>query len=507
MLDLEVVSLTAEWATVLVTAAGLGSLVTQIRAYRSLLDPFYDTRGRSWLGLWAEDDGSCFYLMPPTPQGPIIEGKYTKGLCGMNVIHISRKPVGEVGRASWTQILATFHPESLNPRPILREGKLEDVNPIIIPTDAPCPWMGWVQTNLLIKNGNKACTTITRTAFITCLALCNACQIYKHSGAAGVRIAYAGYTGIWTVQWPLGATAEVEFVPLNSHDPSQEMHPRTFERRVDKCVLMLMGIIHGPAVGKLSFPEPKDSGCSILKSYEKGFIAHGRTTHLYNMMGGDCYDVDYLLRRPYHDSSPPPSSLTLTLPNPELDQNRLPRKDQGPSSSIVYVPEREERRLAAALDSLPWSPLSWSIHRGMQSLLVAYGRPTLEAYREALVETLKDKISIHSSRLEAEGWNPGFVREHMADTAAASIAADGGDSGDSVRTVTAAARLCWDVVDRELDETSFWRERVGRQIGEKVTWLLSGEEVVALMKLWVLEWSNEIDHKLYRDMPLEMLVA
>lgn len=268
-----------------------------------------------------------------------------------------------------------------------------------------------------------------------------------------------------------------------------------------------MGIIQGPAVGKLSFPEPKDSGCSILKFYEKGFIAHGRTTHLYNMMGGNYYDVDYLLRRPYHDSSPPPSTLALTLPNPDLDLNRLPRKDQGSPFSTVYVPEREELLLAAALDSLPWSPLSWSIHRGMQSLLVAYGRPTLEVYREALVETLKDKINSDSNRLEAEGWNPVFVRDHMADTAAASVAVDGGDSGDSVRIVTAAARLCWDVEEEELDETNFWRKQVGSHIGEKVIGLLGGEEVVALVKLWVLEWSNEVDHKLYRDLPLEMLFA
>ena len=270
---------------------------------------------------------------------------------------------------------------------------------------------------------------------------------------------------------------------------------------------MLMGVIQGHAVGKLGFPEPKDSGESILELYEKGFIAHGRTARLYNMMGGNYYDVDYLLRRSYQGSSLPSGTLTLTLPNPDLDLNRLPRKDQGPRFSVIYVPEREQCLLAAALDSLLWSPLSWSIHRGMQSLLVAYGRPTFEAYRVALVETLKDKIAFHLSRLEAEGWNPGFVREHMAATAAASVAVDGGDSGDSVRIVTAAARLCWVVEEEELDETNFWRQQVGRQVGEQMTGLLGGEEVVALVKLWVLEWSNEVDHKLYRDLPLEMLVA
>ena len=174
MPDLEIASLTAEWATVLVTAAGLGSLLTQIRAYRSLLDPFYDTRGSVWLGPWADDDlRPCLYLLPPTPQGPIIEGKYTTGLCGLNLIYVSRKPTGEFGKASWTKIMATFHPKSLNPHSILREGKLEGVNPIIPKGSS---WKGQVKTNLLKKNGNKACTTITRTAFITCLVLCNAYQ-------------------------------------------------------------------------------------------------------------------------------------------------------------------------------------------------------------------------------------------------------------------------------------------------------------------------------------------
>ena len=505
MPDLEYAILAAEWTTVVVTAAGLGSLLTQIRAYRSLLDPFYDTRGSVWLGPWAEDElRPWFYLMPTTPRGPIIEGKYATGLCGLNAIHVSRKPTGEFGKASWTKIMATFHPESLNPQKNLCEGKIEEVIPII-PEDSP--WKGQVKTNFLKKNGNKACTTITRTAFITCLVLCNAYQTYKHSGASGVRIAYSGYTGIWAVSWPIGGTAEVEFFPLDSHDPAQDVHPRTFERRVDKCALMLMGVVQSPAVGKLGFPEPKDSGDSVLELYKKGYIAHGRTARLYNMMGGDNYDVDYLLRRSCQSSSVPFDALELTLPNPDLDLNRLPRKDQFSLSSTVWVPKSEERLLAAALDSLPWSSLSWSVHRGMQSLLVAYGRPTLDAYRGALVETLKNIITFQPSRLEAEGWKPGYVREHMAATAAASVTVDGGDSGDSVRIVTAAARLCWDVEEEQLDETNFWRKQVEKRGVDPGTGLLGGEEVVALVKLWVLEWSNEVDHKLYRDLPLEMLVA
>ena len=511
MPNLAVASVTAEWVAVLITAAGLGSLVTQIGAYRSLLDPFHENRGAVCLGPWADDEdlSKHLYLKRPTPRGPKIEGKCTEGLCGLNIIHVSRKPIGQVGRASWTKIFEIFHPESLNTQPVLVEGKMEGGKSVLISMESP--WKSRLQTIPLKKNRDKACTRITRTAFITCLVLSNAYQIYKYSGAAGLRVAYSGYTGIWELQWPLGASAEVEFFPLDSHDSAQEMHPRTFKRRVDKCILMLMGVIKGVSVGKLGFAEPKDSGCSVLEFQKNGFIAHGKTTHLYNMMGGNYYDVDYLLRRPYQpDNKPPENALKLSIPNPELDLNRkpLPPRDQEHQFSFVYVPEFEQKLLAAALDCLPWSPLGWSVHRGMQSLLVAYGEPTMKAYRPALAYTLRNAIETHRETLEAEGWRPSFVRDYMADAAAASVVMDGGDSGDSVRIVTAAAFLHWEGKEEELDETNFWRSQAGEKIdGEIPVQILKPDVVIALTKLFVLEWSNELDHKLYEDLPLEMLVA
>ena len=96
----------------------------------------------------------------------------------------------------------------------------------------------------------------------------------------------------------------------------------------------------------------------------------------------------------------------------------------------------------------------------------------------------------------------------MADTAAASVVMSGGDSGDSLRIVTAVALLLWEGKDEELDETKFWRSQVGRNIdGEIPVQILEPDVVIALTKLFVLEWSNELDHKLYEDLPLEMLVA
>ena len=513
MSNLDVANLAAQWVAVLITAVGLGSLVTQIGAYRSLLDPFHDNRGAVCLGPWADDEDlrSHLYLKRPSPRGPIIQGKYTQGLCGLNVIHVSRKPVGQVGRASWTAILEIFHPESLNPQPVLLEGKLGANSAAIIPMDSS--WKGRLPTRMLIKHRDKACTTITRTAFITCLVLANAYQIYKYSGAAGLRVAYSGYTGSWEVQWPLGGSAEVEFFPLDSHDSAQEMHPRTFKRRVDKCILMLMGVIQSSAVGKLGFPEPKDSGYSVLEFHKNGFIAHGKSTHLYNMMGGNYYDVDYLLRRPLHTGdNAPENALKLSIPNPELDLNRkpIPSFDPNHHSSFVFVPEYEQQMLAAALDSLPWSLLSWSVHRGMQGLLVAYGEATMRTYRPALAYTLKEAVKTHPKALEDGGWDAKFVRDYMADTAAATVVMDGGDSGDSVRIVTAAALLLWNGSEEGLDETTFWRSRQAGKtdVGEiDAATMLQPDVVIALTKLFVLQWSNELDHKLYEDLPLEMLVA
>lgn len=87
--------------------------------------------------------------------------------------------------------------------------------------------------------------------------------------------------------------------------------------------------------------------------------------------------------------------------------------------------------------------------------------------------------------------------------------ASGGDSGDSVRIVTAAARLLTNKPDEALDETHFWRNMMGQKAPYEVSdvQLLDGDAVIALTKLFVLEWSNELDHKLYEDLPLFMLVA
>ena len=521
---IEVAMLSAEWVAVAITLIGLSSLVIQITSLAPLLDPFRNHRGRDWLGPWAMKHKNPKVLVPfkgEIPRGPEIYGTYAKGFCGLNVIHISRKPAsGQTGMASWTKILAVFHPNPLSAarRPVTscypsqRAGQmvLEDVLIVISPENS---WKQRLESRELIKHGDKVCTRITRTAFVTCLVLTNSYQIYKYSDASGLRTSYSGYSGTWQLHWPLGGIAEIEFYPLDSYDEGQEMYPLSFPRRADKCILMLAGILECSALGKLAFPEPKDEGASVLELLQRGFIAHGKTSHLFNMMGGNSYEVDHLYRRALQedDEKIHANELKLAIPAPESDLNRKPVKPRNKrqNHSIVYVPPAEEQVLATALDCLPWSTLSWSIHRGMQCLLLAYGDRVMKSYRRAFAHTLKVAIKTHASVLELQGWSSSIVRDHMAENTASSVMASEGDSGDIVRMVTAAAHLLTDKSQEALDETRFWRSFVGHGAPSEVreTQPLDDDAVIALTKFFVLEWSNELDHKIYDDLPLFMLVA
>ena len=521
---LAIASLTAEWIAVAVTLIGLSSLILQLSNFQNFLDPYRDYRGHEWLGPWAkrEKENVLVSLKAEPPIGPRIDGNYIKGLCGLHDLHVSRKPQGQTGKASWTAILAIFHPGAIPSRrdsliPVTHQEKGAEATMLEV-SIAKLPEKPWKQRLEdheieLIKHRNKICSTITRTAFVTCLVLTNSYQLYKYSDASGLRAAYSGYSGTWQVHWPLGGFAEIEFFPLDSHDEDQEKHPLSFPRRVDKCILMLIGILECGPLGKLAFPEPKDEGASVLELLKRGFIAHGKPTHLFNMMGGNPYKVDYLYRRalPEDSDAVPADALKLMIPTPELDLNRKSVKawDKSQKHSTVYVPLAEEMILATALDCLPWSPLGWSIHRGMQCLLRAYGERVMKYYRKAFAHTLKTAIETHASTLEAQGWSSSIVRGYMGDNSATSVMASGGDSGDSVRIVTAAARLLTNQPDEALDVTGFWRSFAGQQPTKEVPEdaPLDADAVVALTKLFVLEWSNELDHKLYEDLPLFMLVA
>ncbi len=79
----------------------------------------------------------------------------------------------------------------------------------------------------------------------------------------------------------------------------------------------------------------------------------------------------------------------------------------------------------------------------------------------------------------------------------------GGDSSDSVHSVTDLARLfAKEKMDEQLDEMRFWRQQIGmRDLSTvPVDTRLEPDTIIALTKLFVLEWSNELDHKFYKDL-------
>ncbi|KAI9747926.1 MAG: hypothetical protein M1835_001939 [Candelina submexicana] len=211
------------------------------------------------------------------------------------------------------------------------------------------------------------------------------------------------------------------------------------------------------------------------------------------MMGGKVYEVDILLAR----------RLIGDVPS-DSQELRLPSLEKNIELSMFILRE-EQTILTRALDCLPWDTLSWSIHRGLRDILVAFGKSTMDAHRMALGTRLRRAVSESHAELERLGWAADFVADSMGHIAATSVQAGVGNSGDSVRVVTAAASLCWTSSCMNLDETQFWR--VGRHRLTDGDCELSTDAIVALTKLFILEWSIEFDCQMYHDLPTQFFFA
>ena len=115
---------------------------------------------------------------------------------------------------------------------------------------------------------------------------------------------------------------------------------------------MLAGVVDAGALApfKCAFPGRKSSGKWVLTYTVKGFGgAHG-SRHLYNMMGGNVTDVDFLLMKSMHkEVEALPGMTVLCLPSKEGSNDH---------NVTLYVPEKESIILNKALDFLPWSSLS-----------------------------------------------------------------------------------------------------------------------------------------------------
>lgn len=483
--------------------------MTQANAIQEQLDPFRSSRSREHLGSWIlRQPGLSWYrLTKPNPLGPVISARLKGGLCGVNQIAISRLPLGVTGKASWTSCLSIFHGSTFR----IRNGTKTDTVPqekgsdsyiVTIeertPSHQPHPkqdlWLS-LPVQPLVRHGSAACVKLDRATLITLLSLSNARQMFRYSDASGHRAAYASYCGHWYIEWPLGGAAVIRFAPHDSHNAATDVYPQTFNRRVDKCIQMTAGVIvlEGQEPFRCAFPGRKPPGRWILQYQRRGFPgAHG-SRHLYNMMGGKVYEVDFLHAGRLETDDP---SNCLKLELPSLEKNL---------TNAMFIPEREQNVMAHALDCLPWDSLSWSIHRGLRDLLVAFAKPTMDKHRKTLASQLCCTVSQRWETLRARGWAVDFINETMGDLAANSIMAGGGNSGDSVRVVTDIAFLLWPDHSSDLDETTFWREERHRMSGDENE--LSPSAVIALTKCFILEWSNEFDYQMYHDLPTELAFA
>lgn len=285
------------------------------------------------------------------------------------------------------------------------------------------------------------------------------------------------------ITWPIGEEAVAKFARHDSLG-STEVLPSSFVQRVDRCGQVVCGIVYAPVSGlNVAFPGRKAPGTWLLDYRPKGFQgAHG-SRHLYNMLGGKAYEVDYLFVRAITDKNEPKEKLILTLPSTE--KHEVVR---------LMIPPHEESIIKHALDCLPWNSLSWSIHRGMRDLLVEYAKPVMDAHRQQLADLLQKTVEDKANQLNARGWDSHFVRNNMGYMAASAILAGEGNSGDSVRVVTdIVAVLVGDPNLARLDEVNFWRR------SEVV---FDTEAIIALTKLFILEWSNEFDYQMYHHIPM-----
>lgn len=188
-------------------------------------------------------------------------------------------------------------------------------------------------------------------------------------------------------------------------------------------------------------------------------------------MGGRTYEYDYLSTSNEDTSLQEGSATdTLTLELPSSDS-------QGPV--YMLIPFLEQTIIDHALDCLPWSPLSWSIHRGMRDILAAYSRPRFNKHRRDLANLLKQTVVDKPQLLDAMGWNPSFVRNSMGDMASSAILAGRGNSGDLVRVVVDIVLAVIRNRDLEhLDEVHYWR---GTRKGDHH---LDDEAIIALTKVF-----------------------
>ncbi|KAI0108416.1 hypothetical protein F4814DRAFT_427887 [Daldinia grandis] len=515
---MDTANLTAAWLSFAVTTVGLGGLISQASAINDQLDPFHANRTAEYLGIWFQRQQRFpwWRITKPPPLGPAIAARMADGFCGVNVLYVTRIPVAPSGKAGWSTVLAMFNHDPPSLYAVAEGGagaaekggaveRVSRMSTVTLESDAGRALTGpsvrsasWsnVTRKPLKRHQSHACIVVSRTTLITMLVVTNGRPVFQYSDASGFRAGYASYCGQWYITWPIGQEAIVKFA---AHDSigATEVLPRSFAQRVDRCGQMVSGVVSSPtsdfAVG---FSGRKPSGTYRLEYAPKGFQGAHSGRHLYNMLGGRAFDVDFLYARPS-------SSTTAHAGDGEIKLD-LPSKDSGDRTVAMIIPPAEQDVIKRALDSLPWTCLSWSMHRGLRDLLLAYGKPTMDHHRKTLASLLHETVAERPEVFRSRGWDPEFVRSSMGPMAASAVLSGGGNSGDSVRVVTDVAAVYagegWGL--EKLDEVGFWRLRGRSGFPEALE--LDAEAVVALTKFFVLEWSQEFDYQLYHHLPISL---
>lgn len=451
------------------------------------------------LGPWASAGRTGFWNWRQASQalGPQINARLADKFCGLNDVHLSRVPHGDTGTACWAILLGLIHSQAVNTSVQEANPKLRD-------------W-SHLPLSALVEHDSRLCVQISRATLMTLFALTNARPIYRYSSASGHRSAYPAYCGQWTISWPIGKPCVVRLAPHDSHSAAADVYPPSFPARVDKCVHMMAGIVTAQD-WKLAFPgRAKSAGPWVLREKPRGFGgAHG-SRHLYNMQGGRVFEVDLLALMPVQNDGK----------HVQMAELRVPRTSGVGEFAVLYVPEHEANLLSRALNSLPWSSLSWSLHRGLKDILLAYGKPVMNRYRTQLASLFTARFPTVRDLLVKKGWAPELTDGSMAGMAESAILAGGGNSGDVVRIVVAIVETWLEqsgfvgIID--LDQTTFWtkQERDALTSGDEPIALFADEHwkaagldmIVALTKFFVLEWSQDLDYQLYHDLPVDVLLA
>lgn len=500
----------ATWLGLAATVIGLGSIVTQFDTIVDQTDQFHSLRDARHLGSWKHQQPYVpwYRLVKPPLVGPVLSVNLSSGLCGKQTVYISRLPLDRLtGQAAWSVLLAVIHSptqvkcrQAESSKTLLSDVGLELEHIVNIPNEpieiVPSENWGDIPLYPLTRHKLATCTIISRATLMALFCPTNARPVFHYSGAAGHRAAYPAYCGQWRVEWPIGELARVYFCAHDSHSLSHDVYPTLFQQRVDKCLQMLAGVVSSQTSNPFNcaFPGRKSSGNWVLQYAIRAFGGAHSGRHFYNMIGGNVNEVDFLFMNGF-DAERTPSEDMIIL--------KLPSKEGGKDDVTLYVPNREMAVLNKALDKLPWTFLSWSIHRGLRDILVAFAKQRMDSYRALLADTLRFAVGRWPEKLDARGWDPRFVRVDMADMAASAVLAGQGNSGDAVRVVTEIAAVFCDGKVSSFDETTFWRHASPTPSSPT----LGPMAVVALVKCFVLEWSVELDYQMYHDFPLELYLG